>query len=396
MVAVADEIVEHVPAVCAGCQADLAAGEDVGQLVRQVFDLPQLRLRSIEHRAHTRRCACGRETTAPFPAAVAAPTQYGPRVRALGIYLVSYQHLPYARAARLLSDWIGAPVSTGTLAGFVARGAEDLGAFLDEVHAQITAAPVAHFDETGARAEGKLRWLFSASTAQATYYSLHDKRGFDGLDHAGVLPSFTGVAVHDGFKPYRKYSHLQHALCNVHHLRELLGVIEQTPDDPQQAWAVQMDRLLRDLHGAVRDARASGRDSLAPAELAGYRDAYQQIITLGYQTNPAGTIPTGKRGVIRQTPAHNLLVRLDTYRDDVLRFATDFHVPFDNNLAERDIRMIKLQQKISGCWRTITGAEQFLAIRSYLSTAGKQHQPIADALTALAARQPWIPAANSP
>jgi transposase len=203
MVAVADEIVEHVPVVCAGCQADLSAGDDVGQLIRQVFDLPEIRLRSIEHRAHRRRCGCGHETTAPFPAAVAAPTQYGPRVRALGIYLVSYQHLPYARAARLLSDWIGAPLSTGTLAGFVARGAEDLGAFLDEVHAQITAAPVAHFDETGARAEGKLRWLFSASTEQATFYSLHDKRGFDGLDHGAVLPRFTGVAGHDEFKPHR-------------------------------------------------------------------------------------------------------------------------------------------------------------------------------------------------
>ena len=309
---------------------------------------------------------------------------------------MGYQHLPYARAARLLSDWIGAPVSTGTLAAFVARGAEDLQPFLDEVHAQITAAPVAHFDEAGARAEGKLRWLFSASTERATCYSLHDKRGFDGLDHAGVLPSFTGIAVHDGFKPYRKYTHLQHALCNLHHLRELLGIIEQAPEDPQQAWAVQMDRLLRALHAAVRDARAAGLDRLDPGQLAGYRDSYQQIITLGYQTNPAGTIPTGKRGVIRQTPAHNLLVRLDTYRDDVLRFAHDFRVPFDNNLAERDIRMIKLQQKISGCWRTITGAEHFLAIRSYLNTAGKHHQPIARALTALAARDPWIPAAASP
>jgi transposase len=396
MVAVADEVVDHVPAVCAACLAELATGEEVGYLVRQVFDLPQIRLRSSEHRAHTRRCACGHETTASFPAAVGAPTQYGPRVRALGIYLVSYQHLPYGRAARLLSDWIGAPLSTGTLAGFVARGAEELQPFLDEIHAQITAAPVAHFDETGARAEGKLRWLFSASTEQATYYSLHDKRGFDGLDHAGVLPNFTGVAVHDGFKPYRKYTHLQHALCNVHHLRELLGVTEQAPDDSQQAWAVQMDRLLRDLRTAVLDARATGRNRLDPGELAGYRDRYQQIITLGHQTNPAGTVPTGKRGVIRQTPAHNLLARLDTYRDDVLRFATDFRVPFDNNLAERDIRMIKLQQKISGCWRTITGAEHFLAIRSYLSTAGKHHQPIAHALTALAARDPWIPTAASP
>ena len=389
-VAVPDEVVDHVPSVCAGCEGDLRAGQVVGHLARQVFDLPEIRLWVSEHRAHRRRCVCGHETTAAFPDAVSGPTQYGPRVRALGLYLVSYQHLPYVRAAQLLSDWIGAPVSTGTLAAFIARGAEDLGPFLDEVHARITAAPVAHFDETGARAQGLLRWLFCACTEEATSYSLHDKRGFDGLDHAGVLPRFTGVAVHDGFKPYRNYTNVQHALCNIHHLRELLGVIEQQPDDPQQLWAVRMDRLLRDLHAAVQRTRASGQDWLDPDELAGYRAAYQQIIALGNHHNPARTIPTGKRGVIMQTPARNLLVRLDRDREHVLRFAHDFRVPFDNNLAERDIRMIKLQQKISGCWRTITGAEQFLALRAYLSTARKNQQPIAHALTALATRDPWL------
>ncbi len=328
-----DEIVDHVPSVCAGCERDLSAGEDVGHFARQVLDLPEIRLRCSEHRVHTRRCGCGHETTAVFPAAVSAPVQYGPRVCALGLYLVSYQHLPYVRAARLLSDWLGAPVSTGTLAAFIARGAEDLGPFLDEIHAQITSAPVAHFDETGARAEGKLRWLFCASTERATFYSLHDKRGFDGLDHAGVLPRFAGIAVHDGFKPYSNYTNVQHALCNVHHLRELLGVIEQTPDDPQQAWAVRMDQLLRDLHGVVRRARASGEDWLDPAELAGYRAAYEQIITLAHHTNPPGMIPTGKRGVIRQTPARNLLVRLDRNREHVLRFAHNFQVPFDKALV---------------------------------------------------------------
>lgn len=182
----------------------------------------------------------------------------------------------------------------------------------------------------------------------------------------------------------------------MHHLRELLGIIEPATEEPQQAWAVQMDQLLRELHTAVSDARTADREHLDPDELAGWRERYGQIIALGYETNPASTIPTGKRGVIRQTPAHNLLVRLDVYREDVLRFAHDFRVPFDNNLAERDIRMIKLQQKISGCWRTLTGAEQFLAIRSYLSTATKQHQSIAHTLTALAAGDPWIPAAASP
>ena len=346
-VAVADEVIDHVPRLCECCHGDLSDGGNVGHLARQVFDLPEIRLRSSEHRAHTRRCGCGHVTTAGFPDGVSAPTQYGPRVRALGLYLVAYQHLPYARAARLMSDWLGAPVSTGTLAAFMSRGAEDLAPFLNEVHAQITASAVAHFDETGARAAGKLRWLFCASTDRATFYSLHDSRGLDGLDHAGVLPNFSGVAVHDGFKPYRNYTNAEHALCNVHHLRELLGVIEQAPDDPKQAWAVRMDAFLRELHAAVEQARACGRDRLEPGELAGHEAAYEQIIALGNKHNPAGTIPTGKRGVIRQTPARNLLVRLDRDREAVLRFAHDFRVPFDNNRAERDIRMIKLQQKIS-------------------------------------------------
>lgn len=392
-VAVPDEVVRHPPTCCAGCAADLAGAVVVDeQLRRQVFDLPEIRLRVCEHVVERRRCACGHETSGAFPAAVSAPAQYGPRVRALGIYLIARQHLPYERTAELFADWLAAPLSTGTLASFVAQAAEDLQPFLDEVHRELINAPVAHFDETGARVEGRLRWLFCASTEKATFYSLHDTRGFDGLDHAGVLPAFTGIAVHDGFKPYRRYTNATHALCNVHHLRELLGIIEQHRDDPQQSWALGMDRLLRDLHAAVQRTRASGEDWLDPGELAGYRAAYEQIIALGNQHNPAGTIPTGKRGVIRQTPARNLLTRLDRDREHVLRFAHDFRVPFDNNQAERDIRMIKIQQKISGCWRTITGAEQFLALRAYLSTARKNDQPLTRALTALAARDPWLPA----
>lgn len=390
-VAVVDEVVDHLPSVCAGCQGDLRDAENVGHLARQVFDLPEIRLRVCEHRAQRRRCACGHETTSAFPAAVSAPAQYGPRVRALGLYLVAYQHLPYARAAQLLGDWVGAPVSTGTLAAFMAQGAQDLQPFLDQVHAQVTAAPVAHFDETGARAQGRLRWLFCASTDTATFYSLHDKRGFDGLDHAGVLPHFTGVAVHDGFAPYRRYTEAEHALCNAHHLRELLGVIEQDPGR-DQSWARRMDRLLRELSTAVRLAKDDDEDRLDHVVLAEYQAAYAQIITLGQRQNPPPTVRTGKRGPIKKTPAANLLGRLDRDREHVLRFANDFRVPFDNNLAERDIRMVKLQQKISGCWRTITGAEQFLALRAYLSTARKNHHPVAAALTALAARDAWLPA----
>jgi hypothetical protein len=313
------------------------------------------------------------------------------------MYLVGYQHLPYARAAALLSDWLGAAVSTATLASFVADGAEDLGVFLDDVHAQIVGSGVVHFDETGARVAGKLRWLFSSSTSRATFFSVHDKRGYDGLNHAGVLPAFSGVAVHDGFKPYRDYTNVTHALCNVHHLRELLGIIEQANGHADQAWAVRMDLFLRKLQSTVTNARDAGRDGFDPTELVRITAAYGQIIALGNQTNPANTTKTGKRGVIGQTLARNLLVRLDRDQASVLRFASDFRVPFDNNHAERDIRMVKLQQKISGCWRTIAGAERFLAIRSYLSTATKNHQPIAGVLAALAAGDPWLlPVAASP
>lgn len=311
------------------------------------------------------------------------------------MYLIARQHLPYERTAELFEDWFGASISTGTLAGYLATGAGDLQGFLDEVHRQIISAPVAHFDETGARVDGRLRWLHAVSTEMLTFYALHDIRGYAGIEHTDVLPSFRGVAVHDGFRPYRAYTEASHALCNAHHLRELLAVIE-TDSDHKQTWTRQMEQLLRDLHLAVATARQADRDHLPNRALARYRATYKQIITTGYQENPPNTTRTGQRGSIAQTPARNLLTRLDTHREDVLRFAHDFRVPFDNNLVERDIRMVKLQQKISGCWRTSTGADQFLAIRAYLSTSRKQGQHLLEALTRLATRDPWIPQAAGP
>lgn len=394
-VAVPDEAVTHPPASCAGCGGDLTDAPVEGSERRQIFELPEIRLRVVEHVVERRRCGCGHQTTGAFPAGVSAPTQYGPRVRALAMYLIARQHLPYQRTAELFADWLGAPISTGTLANYIAQGAADLQGFLDEVHRQLISAPVAHFDETGARVDGRLRWLFAASTEQLTFYALHDKRGNDGLDHAGVLPDFTGIAVHDGFKPYRGYENAGHALCNAHHLRELQAVIESDPAG-EQTWARAMDRLLRELQLAVAVATDHGHDDLDVSQLAAGRAAYEQIIATGYRQNPLNTTRTGQRGSIAQTPARNLLSRLDRYREDVLRFAHDFQVPFDNNLVERDIRMVKLQQKISGCWRTSTGADHFLALRAYLSTTRKQGRHALDALTHLATRDPWIPQATGP
>lgn len=391
MVADPDQTVVHLPACCAGCGAGLQSAPVETVEVRQVFDLPEIRLWVTEHRSERRRCSgCGHQTAAGFPDGVTAPAQYGPRVMALGLYLTCGQHLPYQRTATLLSDWLDAPLSTGTLHSFIERAAGDLDAFLDTVHDQLIASPLVHFDETGARVAGRTRWLHCASSEQLTFYAVHDRRGTEGIDHCGVMPAYRGIAVHDGWPQYRSYGQVTHALCNAHHLRELLSVIET--DAQEQSWAVDADRFLRRLHDKVDAAKTAGLPCLPASSLAGYRRAWGRIIALGHRQNPPPTQRTGRRGPIGRTPAANLLRRLDEHRDDVLRFAHDFQVPFDNNLAERDIRMIKIQQKISGSWRTTTGADRFLAIRAYISTARKQGQTLLDVLTRLADRQPWLPA----
>jgi transposase len=294
----------------------------------------------------------------------------------------------------LIADLFGAVIGGGTLRGAVERCFTGLADTAEQIKEAIRQARCVGFDETGVRIDGKLHWWHTASTPELTHYHVHPKRGQEGIEAGGILPGFGGRAMHDAMSAYFRYG-CEHALCNAHHLRELQAIIEQDPHH-KQTWARQMDRLLRDLQLAIAAATDHGHDDLDVLQLAGYRGAYQQILATGYRENPLNTIRTGQRGCIAQTPARNLLNRLDTHREDVLRFAHDFQVPFDNNLVERDIRMVKLQQKISGCWRTSTGAEHFLALRAYLSTTRKQGRHILDALTRLAAHDPWIPQAASP
>jgi len=358
---------------------------------RQVFDLPEMpTLECVEHWIHKRACECGHLTSSSFPVGVTAPVCYGPRIRALGIYLVSYQHLPYERAAEIVSDWAGAPILVATLQAFVAQGAEGLEEFLEEIRSQLAGAEVAHFDETGGRIDGRLGWIHSASTQTLTLLSVQRKRGVEAMVDVGVLPAFRGVAVHDGWAPYRNFEGALHALCGAHHLRELIAAEEQG-----QAWALGMGCLLLDVKHAVERAKAADRKRLSTKALAELHASYRAIIKLGYEENPRLAGDSDGRQQ-KRTKAQNLLIRLDQREREVLRFAHDFRVPFDNNLSERDLRMVKLQQKISGCWRTTHGAERFLAIRSYLSTARKQGQRPLDMLTWLAAGQPWLPLTAGP
>jgi transposase len=376
-----DQVVTHRPRDCGGCGRSLRSAPVASVEARQVFELPQVRLEVTEHRLQHRRCRCGSTTMAAAPAGVGAPTQYGPRVRAFAAYLIGYQHLPYERAGEALSDLLGVQLSTGTLAAIVQRTGADLQEFLTTVRDRIAASDVAHFDETGLRVDGCLAWVHAASTYQFTLFTVHTGRGHDGITAAGILPTFTGIAVHDGFTAYRDYG-TAHQLCNAHHLRDLADVADLIPT---QTWPQAMIRLLCEMNTTTRHARSIGAHALSKRLLRTYHRRYQRIIALGQALNPT---PPG-RGA--RTPAVRLLARLKTFTTDVLRFAHDLRVPFDNNLVERDIRMVKLRQKISGGLRTWHGAETFCAIRSYLSTTHKHGLNALDALTQLHTGQPWIP-----
>ena len=375
-----DEIVEHIPERCAGCAGDLDDAPVAGDTRRQVFDIPPLRLRVTEHRAQRRRCGCGHVTTAGFPDEATAPACYGPGVRALIVYLAVYQHLPVDRTTRLLADVLGAPVSTGTVTNVIGQAARIVAAAVAVIAARLRAAPVVHFDETGARIAGKLHWVHVACTGLLTLLFAHPKRGKDAIDAAGVLPGFRGTAVHDGWAPYRSYKQAAHASCNAHHLRDL-----QAAAEAGHGWAAGLADVLRYAWRHVSAAKADGRDALPADALASVQARYDGHVAQGLDA-------TADRP--KSDPAR-LARRLRDTREDTLRFTTDFALPFDNNQGERDIRMTKLQQKISGCWRTLTGAQSWCTLRSYAATAHKHGTNPLTALRDAFTGQPWTPPATT-
>jgi transposase len=387
-VAVPDEVITHEPGCCRHCARGLGGAVEVGREHRQVFDLPPMRVRVTEHQLITRRCCCGTTTRAAAPEGVSAPVQYGPRITAIILYLYVGQFLSKKRTAAALAELFGTPVSEGTVATMTTRAATRLGGFLEWVRANLAAAEVVNFDETGLRVEGRLRWVHSASTGKYSLIFVHDRRGTQGMDAAGVLPEFAGVAVHDAWAPYDTYSQITHALCNAHVLRELQAVTDTTPAG-RWCWAQQSADALRELNQLVTDARAasSNRDNLDGIDataLAAAIHRYHSAALLGVEA-------TCTRATKLMAKHHALARRLIDRQDDYLRFTTDPRVPFDNNAAEREIRMVKLRQKVSGCLRTLTGAQQFCAIRSYLATAAKHGIHFFTALTTLAEGRPCLP-----
>lgn len=389
----ADAVVAHRPAVCAGCHRELPAdAEVVLRERRQVQDLPPVRLVVTEHQALRVRCpACQAVTTGTFPADVPSRAQYGPRLRALTVYLVQAQFVPLGRVQQLLSDLAGLRLGRGTLVDWLQQAAHTLEPVEEQLKAALRRAPVLHCDETGVRRDGKLAWTHVASTARLTHYAVHAQRGRAATDAIGILPDFAGVSVHDGFASYRTYTACRHALCNVHHLRELTFLEEEY----QQAWATDLKDLLRQMRTAADQARDQG---LARVPLT-VRDPlcarYRELLATGLAANPpprATVRRPGQRGRLAQSPARNLLERLLLDQEAVLAFLDDLAIPFDNNQAERDLRGFKVHQKVSNGFRSDMGAEAFARIRGYLATLRKQGYALLAALETVVAGRPLYPA----
>ena len=356
-----DYVIEYTLEHCPISARALGPEDVIGVIKRQVFELPEPRLEVTEHRAY-QYLIDGKVVQAPFPGEVSAPVQYGRAFKSFLVYLHEYQMIPQDRISQFCQDLYGYQISEGTLANAREQCFDQLEDFEQALKERLSHSGVLHSDESGLRVEGKLNWVHSASTSQDTHYHIDRKRGRQGMEAAGILKSFRGTLVHDCWSSYFSWEDCRHALCNAHLLRELRFFEEQG-----QSWATKMSLLLKE---AYRDPGGQA--------LKNWVRQYHDILKSGYAENP--TEPTilepKRRGRVAKPKVINLLDRFSLHRKAILRFLVDSALPFTNNQAEQDIRMVKVKQKINGTFRSLKGAQIFCRIRSYISCARKRQQSV--------------------
>lgn len=395
-VAVPDRKVTHRPDSCTGCGCGLGDAEVVGRERRQVFDLPPIKIEVTEHETIKVRCRCGTLNQGAFPPEATAPACWGPGVRALGLYLTHRQHIPLERCAELLSDVLGAPVSTGFLAGLGPQAARRLEGFLARIKRLLGEQPVVHADETTLRVSSTSWWLHVVASETLTFLGLHRKRGRDAIDDLAVLPGYAGVVVHDGLTTYDYLTDALHQQCCAHLLRHLAD----SRDHPDTAlWARLMTGVLLDAATAHHRAADEGRIKVPATTLSRLRHRYRHAVDLAFRLLPDGPPPRRRNTggwLPHQRDSWNLAVRFRDGEKDILRFLSDTRVPFTNNDAERPLRPAKLHDKISGTFRAETHAEAFATIRSYLQTAAKHDRNLLGVLTDLFTSGAWLPPDPTP
>jgi len=377
---------------CQHCQMSLRKVKAERHEKRQVFDLPPVRMEVTEHRVEVKCCPqCRKESKGEFPKDVTQPVQYGVQVKSQAVFLNQYQMIPLKRVSETFEEFYGQGLAEGTIVEACQEAAELVAPVIQSVKKYLSElAKVVNFDETGLRLNCKLYWLHVACTSLLTYYEVHAKRGQAAMDAIGILPGFVGTAVHDGLKSYWAYEKSRHSLCNEHHRRELEFIGERYPQD----WVTKFGDLLTEIKKAVDLARGT-QPCLSEAQLSDFNCRYDELVQQGLMANlPPEQSETEKkkRGRKKQSPPKNLLDRLHDHKEAVLAFMNDFNVPFDNNQAERDIRMMKVKQKVSGCFRSEHGPKAFCQIRGYISTAKKNGQKALPALRLAFAGTPFSPA----
>jgi transposase len=376
--AMADEVVVHAVKQCNGCGKSLSGSAVMEYECRQVFDIPPIEMRVTEHRSEIKTCpCCNTVSRAVFPHGVNQSVQYGINVQQLAVYFTQYQLLPYGRTAEIFKDLFGHALSSSFLVNNNHRCAVNLDSFIKDLKAILLNQPVLHVDETGFYYESRRNWLHTISTDKHTFYAPHIKRGTEAMHDMSVLPVYEGTLMHDFWKSYNEFE-CGHALCNVHHLRDLTFCHEIE----KSSWAGHAKQMLLDLHAKVMIAKDAGETSLSKGQLHYWRKKYDDLMNEGLRMHPLPGKQKGKRGVVKKSKTQNMIARFVEYKDQILTFAKNFLIPFGNNIAEQAIRMMKVKQKISGCFRSEQGAKDFADIRSYISTMKKQGQPIMQALAA--------------